>query len=108
MADPVETGDDEEPKVERRRNWSSFSWLWGGLFGLSVGISSAALNVWSNDSVQNANINYLTKQVEEIKLENRTLRAELGAQKLNQENFTGEVLDLMRRLTEQDRFRKQR
>lgn len=108
MTEPVENGDDDEPKIERRRSWNPPTWLLSGLFTVCVAVVGVGLAMWSNDSVQDTNINYALKQIDKLEAENRALRTELGTQKLNQENFTSEVLDLMRRLAEQDRFRKQR
>ncbi|MEO9231631.1 MAG: hypothetical protein ABI216_22135 [Devosia sp.] len=94
--------------VERRVNWALPSWLLSGLFTVCVAIAGVALTMWSNESVQDMNIEYVMKQIEEVKAENRALKQDIGANKLHLENFSSEALDMMRRLNEQDRFRKPR
>ena len=102
--------EDKKPvaTVERRINWALPSWILSGLFTMCVAVAGVALTMWRNEGIQDNKIEYLMKQNETRDVENAALKAAIGANKLHLENFSNEALDLMRRINEQDRFRKQR
>ena len=105
----AENGEDKPiEKVERRSNWTMPPWFISTVVAIVVPICATAFAIYRNDSVQDTKIEHLMRQTEESKVEARSLRGEIEANKTHVENFSAEALDLMRRLAEQDRFRKQR